>query len=180
MASTPCAKCNEPLGTRASVSSSTKTYHQECMSCHSCGKNLVTEGTYFEDEGLPYCEYDFCVLRGLICAGCDKAVTGSYITQLGKNWHPEHFKCAACATPLAGQTFYTQDNAPYCKPDYLDLFVDKCDVCQTPLEDEYMQLKEPQLLQFHTHCYKAYVKDPSVLKPKQGQSLFVFWRSQPN
>src|SRR5947209_1935256 len=73
----------------------------------------------------------------LRCAGCGGGVRGSYITALDRQWHPEHFVCGACSTPLH-TGFYERDGKPYCEADYVQLFVPRCSICREPLRSRYL------------------------------------------
>ena len=55
---------------------------------------------------------------GKVCAKCGDSLEGayvSYLSALGKFWHPEHFTCALCPTSLGTVPFYTHDGKPYCE-----------------------------------------------------------------
>ena len=51
-------------------------------------------GSFFDYEGLPYCETHYHAKRGSLCAGCQAPITGRCITAMFKKFHPEHFVCA--------------------------------------------------------------------------------------
>lgn len=72
------------------------------------------------------------------CAGCRKSITGTYITALDQNWHPEHFRCDYCKQPFNGRPFYTRNNKPYCETHYHELFSPRCTICQLPIRNSYI------------------------------------------
>lgn len=71
-------------------------------------------GSFFDHEGLPYCETHYHAKRGSLCAGCSKPITGRCITAMFKKFHPEHFVCAFCLKQLNKGTFKEQKDKPYC------------------------------------------------------------------
>jgi len=74
-----------------------------------------------------------------ICAYCKQPILeGSYITALGKMWHPEHFLCAACSLPIYENNFSVHEGKPYHPACYVERFVPKCAYCGKPLVGEYL------------------------------------------
>ena len=53
-------------------------------------------GNFFEHDGLPYCETHYHAMRGSLCAGCHKPISGRCITAMFRKFHPEHFLCSFC------------------------------------------------------------------------------------
>ena len=79
-------------------------------------------GSFFDHEGMPYCETHYHARRGSLCAGCHKPITGRCITAMYKKFHPEHFVCAFCLKQLNKGTFKEQNEKPYCHPCFVKLF----------------------------------------------------------
>lgn len=79
-------------------------------------------GSFFDHEGLPYCETHYHAKRGSLCAGCSKPITGRCITAMFKKFHPEHFVCAFCLKQLVKGTFKEQNDKPYCHVCFDKLF----------------------------------------------------------
>lgn len=79
-------------------------------------------GSFFDHEGLPYCETHYHAKRGSLCAGCSKPITGRCITAMFKKFHPEHFVCAFCLRQLNKGTFKEQNDKPYCHGCFDKLF----------------------------------------------------------
>ena len=71
-------------------------------------------GSFFDHEGLPYCETHYHAKRGSLCAGCSKPITGRCITAMFKKFHPDHFVCTYCLKQLNKGTFKEQNDKPYC------------------------------------------------------------------
>ena len=49
-----------------------------CFVCATCNQPFV-DGNFFEHEGAPYCETHFHALKGSLCAGCSKPISGKGI-----------------------------------------------------------------------------------------------------
>lgn len=79
-------------------------------------------GSFFDHEGLPYCETHYHAKRGSLCAGCSKPITGRCITAMFRKFHPEHFVCAFCLKQLNKGTFKEQNDKPYCHACFDKLF----------------------------------------------------------
>ncbi|KAF9134073.1 hypothetical protein BGW39_008146 [Mortierella sp. 14UC] len=71
-----------------------------------------------------------------VCASCDKPISGTMITAMGKRWHSDHFICTVCDLNLEHVQFFHKDGKPYCHFDYHDKFSPKCGHCDTPIENE--------------------------------------------
>ncbi|CAG8605244.1 10611_t:CDS:2, partial [Ambispora leptoticha] len=70
------------------------------------------------------------------CAKCGKRITGTILTAMGRQWHPEHFGCKKCGIPLEHVAFFEKDGDPYCHLDYHELFSPRCGYCNTPIEGD--------------------------------------------
>lgn len=78
--------------------------------------------SFYDHEGLPYCETHFHARRGSLCVTCNKPVTGRCVTAMYRKYHPEHFVCTYCQRQLNKGTFKEQNNKPYCQQCFLRLF----------------------------------------------------------
>lgn len=115
-----CGGCLKPILTNY-ISALNKQWHPECFVCRECGSPF-TNGSFFELDGQPYCETHYHSLRGSLCSGCQKPITGRCITAMGKKFHPEHFVCAFCLKQLNKGTFKEQNEKPYCHQCFTKLF----------------------------------------------------------
>lgn len=75
------------------------------------------------------------------CNACEKPIVGQVITALGRTWHPEHFVCNHCREELGTKNFFERDGAPYCEPDYHNLFSPRCAYCNGPILDVSIQYR---------------------------------------
>lgn len=53
---------------------------------------------------------------------------------MGKDWHPNCFKCTQCKIPLDPENFYEKNGKPYCEKDFHNLFSPKCAGCIKPIK----------------------------------------------
>ncbi|XP_015440213.1 PREDICTED: paxillin-like [Dufourea novaeangliae] len=96
--------------------------HVCCFSRSQDCRQKFQGGSFFDHEGLPYCETHYHAKRGSLCAGCHKPITGRCITAMFRKFHPEHFVCAFCLKQLNKGTFKEQNDKPYCHGCFDKLF----------------------------------------------------------
>lgn len=115
-----CGGCHTPI-TENYISSLNMQWHPGCFVCKECGSPFH-DGAFFEHEGQPYCETHYHALRGSLCAGCHKPISGRCITAMFRKFHPEHFVCSFCLKQLNKGTFKEQSDKPYCHECFDRLF----------------------------------------------------------
>jgi hypothetical protein len=93
----------------------------------------------FEHESQPYCAACSAELFAARCAACGKPVSGRYVAAEGRAYHPEHFICASCQSPLEGQSYVPQDSLLYCQRCYRERFGVRCAVCGLAIEGKYLE-----------------------------------------
>lgn len=114
-----CRSCNQPvLGD--CVNALGAQWHPEHFNCQFCRRAFT--GTFFEYEGMPYCEAHYYQKMGSSCSGCQQPISGACVDALGKKWHPEHFVCAFCMNKLEGTSYSEKNAKPYCRPCFGKLF----------------------------------------------------------
>ncbi|KPM04587.1 Paxillin-like protein [Sarcoptes scabiei] len=129
-----CDGCREPIEDDNYVSALGKNFHPDCFKCTECFKPL-NPYNFYEKNGLPYCEDDYHRLFSPKCAGCKQPIKdNNYIRAMGKDWHPDCFKCTQCKVPLDPENFYEKNGLPYCEKDYFNLFHPKCYGCTKPIQ----------------------------------------------
>ena len=124
-------------------------WHVECFACTHCSVILKTD-TFYEHDGLPYCENDFYELFGERCDYCKRPVRGDCISALGKKWCSDHFFCAQCGCKFGSDGFMERDGRPYCKKDYYDLFAQRCARCVLPIMAESISALSKN---WHPSCF---------------------------
>ncbi|XP_063873371.1 leupaxin-like isoform X5 [Scylla paramamosain] len=115
-----CAGCNSPIMENY-ISALNAQWHPECFVCRDC-RQPFNGGSFFDHEGMPYCETHYHAKRGSLCAGCSKPITGRCITAMFRKYHPEHFVCSFCLKQLNKGTFKEQNDKPYCHACFDKLF----------------------------------------------------------
>ncbi|XP_063228227.1 paxillin-like isoform X4 [Bacillus rossius redtenbacheri] len=115
-----CGGCNRPIMENY-ISALNSQWHADCFVCRDC-RQPFHGGSFFDHEGLPYCETHYHAKRGSLCAGCHKPITGRCITAMFRKFHPEHFVCAFCLKQLNKGTFKEQNDKPYCHSCFDKLF----------------------------------------------------------
>ena len=107
-----CGGCSQAIED-SYISSLDRQWHATCFVCATC-KEPFASGNFFEHDGLPYCETHYHSLRGSLCSGCQKPISGRCITAMFKKFHPEHFVCSFCLKQLNKGTFKERSEKPYC------------------------------------------------------------------
>jgi len=107
---------------------------------------------------------------GIKCAGCNKAITGQYITALGKTWHSEHFVCTSCGKSFGDKAFFEHEDHPYCQACYNDKFSPKCAGCGEPISGRYITALDTVWHPHHfvcTHCARPIGGSEFMIHEKQ-------------
>jgi len=116
-----CSACNLPVVGEC-VNALNKVFHKSCFVCSNCKKPFT--GAFFAtDQGQLLCERHYFESKGLICPGCDAAITSGKMISVGnRKYHPDHFECSRCKTKLAGQQFNRKEEKPFCPSCYTQMF----------------------------------------------------------
>lgn len=88
-----------------------------------------------------------------MCVKCDKEIRrGPFITALGKNWCPDHFKCvnAQCRRPLADIGFVEEKGELYCEYCFEKYLAPTCDKCNTKVKGDCLNAVGKH---FHPECF---------------------------
>lgn len=139
-----CGGCLKPFKRGDSaMEAAEKLWHPECFQCTHCHRLFQAEETFFEKDGLPYCD-DCNESLFVTCPRCKEPVEDHQdgIAALDKNWHAECFRCCHCDSMFHDNVYYaktddqTGDKRPYCDRCYTELFVPKCRLCEQPVKDQ--------------------------------------------
>jgi paxillin len=90
-----------------------------------------------EYEGQAFCAEDYAMLFASRCASCLQPLVQDYLSALGKNYHPDCFRCSVtysnkargCSKVLPKTGFYHQDDQPYCEYHFYELSENVCAEC---------------------------------------------------
>lgn len=154
-----------------------RKYHVDCFKCFDCGKlcsdkffaedvevpvdeSLLTEPGEENSQGktkkiqVPLCEYDYFRRINLICYNCNKAIRGSYITAIGRKYHPEHFYCEVCHKVFETEDYYEHDGKIYCHYHYSRLYASHCEACKSAILKQYVEMhRGGREQQWHPECF---------------------------
>ncbi|CAE6466939.1 unnamed protein product [Rhizoctonia solani] len=142
----------------ASVRALAAVFHLECFRCEDC--DLMVASKYFPVDGphgrqQPLCERDYFRRLDLICAKCNMALRGNYITACDKKYHVEHFTCSVCPTLFGPQdSYYEHKGAVFCHWHYSTRFAAKCVGCNSAILNQFVDVEpDQQDSAFHPNCY---------------------------
>ncbi|PRP80034.1 hypothetical protein PROFUN_12321 [Planoprotostelium fungivorum] len=69
------------------------------------------------------------------CKTCQQPIYGEIIQALRSSYHPEHFACGQCRSPIGTGLFFEYNNAATCERCYKELCCPKCAHCDKPITD---------------------------------------------
>ncbi|KAJ8487930.1 hypothetical protein ONZ45_g14153 [Pleurotus djamor] len=160
VASSACASCKKPMA-GSFVRALGTVFHLDCFKCmltQDCGEVVANKFFPFEgSEGFQYplCERDYFRRLNLICAKCNNALRGSYITACNKKFHVEHFTCSLCPTLFGPQdSYYEHDGDVYCHFHYSTRFATKCAGCNSAILKQFVEINRNSRDEcWHPECY---------------------------
>jgi len=92
--------------------------------------------------------------KKIICEYCGEEIHGQYVLIDGKYYHPIHFKCANCNTPIGHTTYIKKDGKYYCEKCYEKLFAPRCAYCGEVITGKQVITGGET---YHDSCYYKYV-----------------------
>jgi len=107
-----CAQCRKPITGRA-VTALGKQWHPEHFVCTYCEQPFAGQDFMVQD-GRPYCEPHWVQEFGKVCHWCKKPISGTSLSAMDRQYHPEHFVCATCDVPLTKGRFAVWERKPQC------------------------------------------------------------------
>ncbi|XP_067915977.1 leupaxin-like [Heterodontus francisci] len=116
-----CGSCDRPVLDNY-LSALNSVWHPECFVCRDCFASFANS-SFFEVDGMPYCELHYHQRQGTLCSGCQKPIIGRCIAAMGRRFHPEHFVCAFCLRQLSKGVFKENNDKPYCESCFNRLFL---------------------------------------------------------
>lgn len=111
-----CAQCRKPITGRA-VTALGRQWHPEHFCCAHC-ETPFAGANYLVKNNRAYCEPHYVQLFGKSCTWCRKPIQGQGAKAAGGSYHPEHFRCACCDSPLPNGVFVAWEGKPCCKRCY--------------------------------------------------------------
>ncbi|EAT42840.1 AAEL005667-PA, partial [Aedes aegypti] len=164
-----CNKCNHKIVTGPFITALGRIWCPDHFICHNgnCKRPLADIG-FVEEKGDLYCEYCFEEFLAPVCSKCNTRVKGDCLNAIGKQFHPECFKCAYCGKLFGNSPFFLEEGDPYCEADWNELFTTKCFACGFPVEagDKWVEALNNN---YHSQCFNC----TSCKKNLEGQSFFA-------
>ena len=85
-----------------------------------------------------------------VCAHCHESIRSAFVMARDQIFHPNHFLCHTCHTPLGGKPYLEHDTHFYCEADYYEQFNPKCHTCHTTIKGAYVSALAAS---YHPHCF---------------------------
>ena len=133
-----------------------RLYHYpNCLRCFDCKSLLPTDSIYsgfVEGEGRRlFCLEDYRQRFLPHCEKCDDPLDeGVYVC--GKPYHDDCVSCRTCGIPFENGAYFQHRSYPYCNDCYIDQFIPKCQKCNLPLDDNYVETDDGDM-SFHPECF---------------------------
>uniref|UniRef100_A0A5K3FYV0 LIM zinc-binding domain-containing protein n=1 Tax=Mesocestoides corti TaxID=53468 RepID=A0A5K3FYV0_MESCO len=118
-----CCACHHAIEGRV-VLALGRVWHPEHLVCRKC-EEILSGGSFYEENGEPLCFYHFRILTQEICHSCRNLLPECLIEFANKLYCLEHFTCELCDKLLRpGGRFHMVDLRPVCKSCYRRLPID--------------------------------------------------------
>lgn len=72
---------------------------------------------------------DALAKKKVVCEYCGEGINGQYVLIDGYYYHPVHFKCSNCGTPIGHTTYHKKDGKYFCEKCFDRLFARRCTFC---------------------------------------------------
>jgi len=146
-----CSSCKKPIQRGKALVACGKHWHPEHFTCTKCS-DLLTDNTYLENEGLPYCISHYHQQFSPRCCICQQPITGDCTKALNKNFHEDCFKCSNCGNVIRGGAYIQKNDKVFCEHDYYELYGDKCALCSKPIIGQSVKALGKDWHPEHFHC----------------------------
>ena len=102
-----------------------RQWHEDCFTCITCKANIGSN-SFIPSGSDIFCNSCYEEAYATKCAGCSKAVTSGGLTYCDQPLHKECFSCSNCKKSLAGHSFTSRQDKPYCIDCAKHLFSKQC------------------------------------------------------
>ena len=85
-----------------------------------------------------------------VCAHCHESIRSAFVMARDAIFHPNHFLCLTCRTPLGGKPYLEHGGHFYCEKDYYEQFNPKCHTCHATITGAYVSALGAS---YHQHCF---------------------------
>jgi len=90
-----CLACKKPIMSNY-IAALDGYWHPDCFICQEPGCGPFKDGSFFELDGLPFCEKHFLARKGAACYQCGQPINGKCVSAMGRRYHPQCFLCTFC------------------------------------------------------------------------------------
>jgi len=147
-----CNSCKKAIQRGKAISACGKQWHIEHFTCFTCSE-LLTENTYLEHDGSPYCLNHYHQQFSPKCEVCNLPITTECVRAGGtKTFHDDCFKCSHCAIRIKTVSYVQKDDKFYCEKDYYELYGEKCALCSKPIIGQSVKALAKTWHPEHFHC----------------------------
>jgi hypothetical protein len=99
---------------------------------------------------LSFCGRCGPIVKGRVCAQCRNPVTGRFVADRGRIFHPDHFKCRTCGKVLKGHSYVMHHDRYYCPLDG-QCYLRACAQCKA----EFFPGREGDKVKWHHKLYHS-------------------------
>ena len=114
-----------------------RQWHEDCFTC----KANIGSNSFIPSGSDIFCNSCYEEAYAAKCAGCSKAVTSGGLTYHNQAWHKECFSCTNCKQSLAGHSFTSCHDKPYCADCAGHLFSKQCNTCAKSITGKFIHKK---------------------------------------
>ncbi|KDQ15511.1 hypothetical protein BOTBODRAFT_158388 [Botryobasidium botryosum FD-172 SS1] len=154
-----CATCRDVI-TGQLVRAIGSIYHFDCFKCLDCDALIASKFFPIEDgegEVQALCERDYFRRLDLLCAKCDQAIRGPYVTAIDQKYHVDHLTCSVCPTKFGpNDSYYEHEGQLYCRYHYSTRCARKCSGCNVAILSQFVEInRDGKDEDWHINCYKV-------------------------
>ena len=124
-------------------------WHSKCFNCMMCNLSLV-EQPFMRHQGDPVCKECYDSRCSERCMACHQPISTHGVKYKDKPYHSECFVCTGCDKQLAGVSFITHNNHPYCKECHVQNFAKICTVCNKSIVGKCTTYADKN---YHANCF---------------------------
>ena len=121
-----CAQCKQGIE-HIALEYRGQKWHPHHFSCFKCQKTLDHQAREIGEELFCYADYEKAMSN--VCFSCRMPIMGVPVSANGKVFHPEHFVCYKCNTPMHRSKYYPFENRVYCEPHFKEVTGKVCQYC---------------------------------------------------
>ncbi|CDW52195.1 LIM homeobox transcription factor 1 beta [Trichuris trichiura] len=120
-----CTGCKAPITDRYLLNVAGCLWHEKCLKCNECERELCRESSCFVKAGKVLCRVDYDRLFLVRCTSCALPIRpADMIQRVGTNiYHSGCFACSFCGKQLhPGDEYLQQENQILCRLDFENFF----------------------------------------------------------